>query len=74
MQVIRVSDLAFAARESLGLSRDNWDVMPSCDLERVEELMPANIQLARVAPKTEVPYSPTKLKAGGSRKRNRRTK
>jgi len=73
MQVISVRDLGYAARESLGLSRDNWEVMPSLDLERVEELMPVNIRLALVTKEPEVPFTPTKLTAGGSR-RNRRTK
>lgn len=72
MRVISTKELSAAARESLGLSRDNWDTPAGCELERVEELMPTSVLLAIQRQVEKLPplvFVPKKVEGGGRRKK-----
>ena len=73
VRVISTKELKAAARESLGLSIDNWDTPLGCDLERVEEMMPTSVALAiqRQIEKLPPVQFVRKTVTGGGRRRKK---
>lgn len=71
MRTISLRDLAASAREAMGVSPDNWDCVPHCELELVTELMPVNTRLQRVQdePPKPVKYIRRAVCSGAKRKR-----